>query len=78
MSIPRGLVCEELHQVRHDGEPYWLHITITASPVMKASNDPLPSPPFPVRADLGSQIADLIRADTAGGAGGAGSAALRA
>ena len=46
MSIPRGLVCEELHQVRHDGEPYWLHITITASPVKKASNDPLPSPPF--------------------------------
>lgn len=70
MSIHPGLVCEELHQLQHDGEPYWLHITITAGPVMKAQDDAqLPSPPFPMRrADLGKRIADLIRADLAAAA----------
>jgi hypothetical protein len=65
-----GLVCEELRQIEHDGEPYWLHVTITAEKVAGTLADaPLPSPPLPVRADLGRRIADLIRADLAAGAG---------
>jgi hypothetical protein len=50
-------VCDEIHQLEHGGEHYFLHITVTAEPSGASAG------PVPARADLGKRIADLIRAD---------------
>ncbi len=50
-----AVLCHDLRQVQ-DGE-YWLHIQVIAEP---ATARPWP---FPMRADLGRRIADMIRAD---------------
>jgi hypothetical protein len=64
--VPRGdwvpaYLCRDMHQLEHDGRVYWLGITITT----ELTGEESAGGPIPVRADLGSRIADLIRADIA-------------
>ena len=54
-------ICEELHQLEHDGRLYFLGITVTA----QLTGEEPAAGPIPVRADLGRRIADLIRSDLA-------------
>lgn len=60
--MPFPLV-RDMHQLEHDGRTYFLGITVTAELI---GEEPVPGP-LPVRADLARRIADLIRADCAGG-----------
>jgi hypothetical protein len=54
-------ICEEMHQLEHDGRLYWLRVNVTAQLTGEEPAGGL----IPVRADLGRRIADLIRADIA-------------
>ena len=55
-----SILCEEIHQLEHDGRLYFLRVTVSA----ELTGDE-PAGFLPVRADLGKRIADMIRADCA-------------
>ena len=57
-------IIEEMHQLEHDGRLYWLRVNVTAQLTGEKPAGGL----IPVRADLGRRIAEMIRADIAGGA----------
>lgn len=57
-------VVDDLHQLWHDGRLYWLRIDVHAEPAV--TPEPGSGPWFPMRADLGRRIADLIRSDAGG------------
>ena len=53
-----SIVCQEIHQLHHDGRMYWLRIDIRAELTGEE-----PHPMFPRRADLGSRIREMVKAD---------------
>lgn len=58
-----SVVCEEIHYADVAGGTFGIEISVRAWPAIGAE----PAIPFPVRADLGSRIAALIRADCEAG-----------
>jgi hypothetical protein len=66
-KVVPAAVADETHQLRHDGKVYFLRVKVMAEPA--EAPEPGSFPWFPVRADLGRRIADLVRADCAEAAG---------
>lgn len=60
------LIAHESHQMTHDGRGYWLEIRITAKAIGDAESGVQPGAPFPVKADLGRRVADLVQGDATG------------
>jgi hypothetical protein len=58
-----AIVADDLQQIWHHGRLYWLRIKLTAEPAEQP--EPGGFPWFPMKTDLGSRIADLVRADCA-------------
>ena len=60
------LLCHEGILIDHDGTAFFVWVKVTAEHNPQIGEDTR-TWPFPVRADLGRRIADMIRADCAAG-----------